>query len=89
MPVLVDEGKEYLVKYYTVEEVCEMLKTTRSTLLKWAKDANIETYKVGKMNLYPPSAIRKLIRRHGDRYKRSDDGLTDEEIQAMENTEGW
>ena len=63
MPVLVDEGEGILKKYYTFAEVADMFHTTPHTLRKWIKEKNVDSYQLGRMRLFPPEEIKKLV--HG------------------------
>lgn len=48
-------------KYLTTDEVMEILKVTRPTLWRWAKDHYLVPIKVGKRTLYRESDVSKLI----------------------------
>lgn len=49
-------------KYLTTDEVMDMLKVTRPTLWRWARDKYLVPTKVGKRTLYKASEVEILMK---------------------------
>lgn len=48
-------------KYYTIEEVAEMLKVVYMTVYRWIKQGKLKAYRVGKKYMIKKSEIEALI----------------------------
>jgi len=48
-------------KYYTIEEVAEMLKVVYMTVYRWIKQGKLKAFRVGKKYMIKKSDIEALI----------------------------
>ncbi|WKZ30399.1 MAG: helix-turn-helix domain-containing protein [Candidatus Dojkabacteria bacterium] len=48
-------------KYYTIEEVAEMLKVVYMTIYRWIKQGKLKAFRVGKKYMIKKSDIEALI----------------------------
>jgi len=50
-------------KYYTIEEVAEMLKVVYLTVYRWIQDGKLKAYKAGKQYRIKKADLDKFIER--------------------------
>jgi len=48
-------------KYYTIEEVAEMLKVVYMTVYRWVRQGKLKAFRVGKKYMIKKSDIEALI----------------------------
>jgi len=48
-------------KYYTIEEVAEMLKVVYMTVYRWIKQGKLKAFRVGKKYMIKKSDIEALV----------------------------
>ena len=49
-------------KFYTPEEIADILKTTRKTVYTWIQSGKLKALKAGKMWRIPQSALDEFLR---------------------------
>lgn len=52
-------------KFYTVDEVAEMLKVSPITIYRHIKEGKIEVYKVGRLFRISATSLQKYLNRKG------------------------
>jgi len=48
-------------KYYTVKELCQLLKRDKSTIYKWIREGKLKAIKVGGKYLIPEEEVKKIL----------------------------